>query len=97
MPHRNVTEADPASRRLLAGDIGRRTTADGAEGLGPSPIVAIEVKAGATVRTEDIRHLAHLRDALGDRFHRGILLHTGDATRSLGDRLVATPIASLWA
>ena len=59
-------------------------------------IVGIEVKAGATVRAEDVRHLAHLRDALGDRFHRGIVLHTGDTTRSFGDRIVATPLAALW-
>ena len=60
-------------------------------------IVALEVKAGATVRAEDFRHLAFLRDALGDRFHRGAVLYTGDKTLDFGDRLVVTPIAALWA
>lgn len=59
-------------------------------------VVAIEVKSGATVRGEDVRHLAYLRDALGARFHRGILLHTGTDTREFGDRIVVAPLSTLW-
>ncbi len=59
-------------------------------------VVAIEVKAGATVRAEDTRHLRHLRDAIGSRFHRGIVLTTGDRTMSVSDRIDVAPIDALW-
>ena len=59
-------------------------------------VVAIEVKAGATVRAEDTRHLRYLRDSIGERFHRGVILLTGDRTMRVSDRLDATPIEALW-
>jgi uncharacterized protein len=59
-------------------------------------IVAIEVKATATPVLSHARHLAFLRDRAGARFRCGILLHTGRQQLVLGDRLVATPISSLW-
>jgi uncharacterized protein len=59
-------------------------------------VVAIEVKAGATVRAEDTRHLRYLRDALGQRFHRGIVLTTGDRAWRVADRIDVAPIDSLW-
>ncbi|QSB14856.1 ATP-binding protein [Natronosporangium hydrolyticum] len=58
--------------------------------------VAIEVKAGAP-GTGDARHLAWLRDELGDEFVGGVILHTGQLAYSLGDRLTAAPISTLWA
>ncbi len=48
-------------------------------------IVAIEVKAGATVRAEDTRHLRYLRDSIGNRFHRGIVLSTSDRSMRVSD------------
>ena len=60
-------------------------------------VVAIEVKAGATVRAEDTRHLRYLRDSIGERFHRGIMLTTGDQTMRVGDRIDVAPIEALWA
>jgi uncharacterized protein len=59
-------------------------------------VVGIEVKAGATVGADDFRHLAGLRDALGERFTRGIVLHLGERTLPFGDRLAAWPISALW-
>jgi hypothetical protein len=59
--------------------------------------VAIEVKAGAAPTASDARHLAWLRDELGDRFHAGVVLHNGQATFEPGNRLLATPISALWA
>ena len=59
-------------------------------------VVAIEVKATATPRPRDARHMAYLRDRLGDRFVMGLVLHTGSQQLSLGDRLVAVPISALW-
>jgi uncharacterized protein len=63
--------------------------------LANQQLLAIEVKAGAP-GSGDARHLAWFRDALGDRFVAGVILHTGPLTYPLGDRIVATPIAALW-
>ena len=60
-------------------------------------IVAIEVKAGATVLAEDTRYLRFLRDSIGERFHRGIVLSTSDRTMRVSDRINIGPIAFLWA
>ena len=59
-------------------------------------VAGIEVKATATPRPGDARHLAYLRDRLGDRFTLGVVLHTGHQHLVLGDRLIAAPIATLW-
>jgi predicted AAA+ superfamily ATPase len=59
-------------------------------------VVAVEVKAGATVRTEDLAGLRHLRQRLGSRFVAGYVLYTGQQTLPFGDRLRAVPIDALW-
>jgi uncharacterized protein len=63
---------------------------------GNGSLVCFEVKAGVTVRAEDFRHLSFLRDNLGDRFHRGVVFHSGPETLHFGDRMVAMPISALW-
>ena len=60
-------------------------------------VVGIEVKAGQRVGSDSVRHLTALRDALGDRFARGVVLHGGPTVLPLGDRLWALPISALWA
>lgn len=59
-------------------------------------VVGIEVKAGATVRTDDLAGLRHLANRLGSRFVAGYLLYTGQQTLPFGDRLRALPIDALW-
>jgi uncharacterized protein len=59
-------------------------------------VVAIEVKAGATVRAEDLAGLRHLSRRLGTRLVAGYVLYTGQQTLPFGDRLRALPIDSLW-
>jgi uncharacterized protein len=59
-------------------------------------VVGIEIKAAATVGESDARHLRFLRDKLGERFIRGVVIYTGDASVGLGDRLQAMPVGSLW-
>lgn len=59
-------------------------------------VVGIEVKAGATVRAEDLTGLRHLRGRLGSRFVAGYVLYTGQQTLPFGDRLRALPIDALW-
>ena len=59
-------------------------------------VVAIEVKAGATVRAEDLTGLRHLAQRLGPRLVAGYVLYTGQQTLPFGDRLRALPIDALW-
>lgn len=60
-------------------------------------IVAIEVKAGASLDARDWRALTKLRDRAGSRFRAGVLIYTGRQTLPLGDRLWAVPVSGLWA
>ena len=59
-------------------------------------LIAVETKAGATVRPADAKWLAWLRDLIGDRFDLGIVLYTGQHPHRLGERILALPLASLW-
>lgn len=59
-------------------------------------VVGIEVKAASAVRSDDFRGLRALADLAGDRFVRGIVLHTGTEAASFGARLQALPIQALW-
>jgi predicted AAA+ superfamily ATPase len=59
-------------------------------------IVAIEVKASASPSQHDARHLAWLRDKLGDRFTAGVVLHLGQHSLAYGDRITAHPASVLW-
>jgi uncharacterized protein len=59
-------------------------------------IVAVEVKASASVNSREWQALARLRDARGKAFRCGVLLYTGAATVPLGDRIFAVPISGLW-
>ncbi len=64
---------------------------------GGGDVVGIEVKASAAPTASDARHLMALRDRVGAAFVAGVVLHTGPRAYRLGDRIVATPISSLWA
>jgi predicted AAA+ superfamily ATPase len=63
-------------------------------------VVALEIKAAASIRQQHFSQLAALRDrldALPDmEFLRGIVLYTGASAHSFGDRLDALPLAALW-
>lgn len=65
--------------------------------LGEGRFIAIEVKADAAPTSTSARHLVRLRDRFGESFVAGIVFHTGPRVYSLGDRVVAAPISSLWA
>lgn len=58
-------------------------------------ICGIEVKATAAPSPADGRHLAWLRDELGDRFAAGVVLHTGRSSYALGEGITACPVAVL--
>ncbi len=59
-------------------------------------VIALEVKATAAPSGGDARHLAWLRDTLGERFLAGAVLHTGPRPFRLTDRVLALPICTLW-
>jgi predicted AAA+ superfamily ATPase len=59
-------------------------------------IVAIEVKASATVKADDFRGLRQLQGAVGDRFVRGLVLHDHDRVTPFGEKLQAAPLSILW-
>ncbi|MDX2179188.1 MAG: ATP-binding protein [Bryobacteraceae bacterium] len=54
-------------------------------------VVGIEVKAAASVGAQDFRGLKSLAEAIGKKFHRGIVLYAGDEAVAFGDRLWAVP------
>ncbi len=60
-------------------------------------LAGIEVKASATVRGEDFKHLATMRDRIGkERFVRGVVLYTGAERLPFGEQLEAWPLSTLW-
>ena len=63
---------------------------------GGGRVFGLEIKAAAAVDPGDARHLRWLRDALGDRFVGGAVLHTGPRAFVLDGNIVAAPIACLW-
>ena len=59
-------------------------------------VIAVEVKAGASVSSTDFRGLRYLREKLGARFKAGVVLYTGGGTVPFEDRLAAVPLSGLW-
>ena len=59
-------------------------------------IIGIEVKASATVKSDDFRGLRQLQNAVGDRFIRGLVLHDHDQITPFSERLHAAPLSILW-
>lgn len=59
-------------------------------------LIGVEVKSSSAPSRADARHLAWLRDKVGDRFLAGVVFHTGAGIQQWGDRLAAAPICCLW-
>jgi predicted AAA+ superfamily ATPase len=59
-------------------------------------VVAVEVKASATLGRGDFRWLEMLRDRLAQRFVVGVVLYLGTASHVWGDRLAGLPLGTLW-
>ncbi len=60
-------------------------------------MAGVEVKLAAGVSSHDIKGLASLRDALGERFIRGAVVYTGQEVLPMGDRIFAVPLGMLFA
>lgn len=59
-------------------------------------LVCVEIKAAATVTSNDLKGLKKLSGLAGKAFKLGVLLYDGEEIVPLGDRLWAAPISSLW-
>lgn len=61
-----------------------------------SRVVGIEVKSASHLTSEHSKGLRHLREVIGEKFHRGIVLYTGRQTAAIDDRIWAMPVSALW-
>ena len=63
-------------------------------------LVAVEIKATTSPRSQHLDHLRWFREKLDKvapgTFRAGLLLHTGDHSLPMGDRLYVRPIDCLW-
>lgn len=59
-------------------------------------VIAIDVKASATVRPDDFRGINHLAARLGEDLLVGIVLYTGAETLPFGAGKLAVPISAVW-
>jgi len=58
-------------------------------------IVAIEVKATSTLKPDAARGIKDLKNAVPNRFHRGIIFYMGDLELPIEQNILAVPIPSL--
>jgi hypothetical protein len=59
-------------------------------------LVALEVKASATVSPTDFKGLRKVAQAAGRDYRLGIVLYDGDKVLPFGDGLLAAPLSCLW-
>lgn len=59
-------------------------------------VIGVEVKAGSTVRGDDLAGMRNLEKQVGDRFVAGYVLYTGQQSLSFGDKFRAVPMDALW-
>lgn len=90
-----IAAASAAERRMLHYRTAKGIEVDFVVESAGGHVAGIEVKAGQTVGVADFRRFERLREALGERFARGIVLYGGDRVVPFGDRLAAWPIGLL--
>lgn len=59
-------------------------------------LAGIEIKATATPKSSDARHLRWLREKHPDRFTVGVVLHTGPDVFAFDEQIFAVPICAFW-
>lgn len=59
-------------------------------------VVAFEVKASQRVDGKELAGLRKLRDAVGDAFTAGLVLHLGERSYTAEDRIHVVPVDQLW-
>ncbi len=59
-------------------------------------IIAIEIKASATITSSDFQGLRKLQSLAGRQFSMGMILYDGDHSTQHGENLYSVPIGCLW-
>jgi predicted AAA+ superfamily ATPase len=59
-------------------------------------LVGVEVKASTALAGADFKGLRYLADLVPKRFHRGVVLYTGNEMLPFGPKLHAVPVRALW-
>jgi predicted AAA+ superfamily ATPase len=60
-------------------------------------VIAVEIKAGSRISSEDFRGLRQLKDRLGPRLEEAIILYTGEHAYTHDDWITILPLDRLWA
>jgi uncharacterized protein len=60
-------------------------------------VIAVEIKAGSRISSEDFRGLRQLKDRLGPRLEEALVLHTGEHAYKHDDWITVLPLDRLWA
>ena len=59
-------------------------------------VVGVQVKPTPSLRYEDAKGLRYLREVVGDRFRRGVVLYPGSEVQVLDQDILGLPISALW-
>lgn len=59
-------------------------------------VVGINVTDATHATQQEIKGLLHGKERLGERWHRGVILHTGTDAMPLGNKIWLLPISALW-
>ena len=59
-------------------------------------LVAVEIKAATTLTAGDVAGIQAFAGLAGSRFHRGVILYTGQATVPFAANIHALPLPALW-
>lgn len=59
-------------------------------------VVGVEVKSTTSPGPDDFKAMRSFAEVAGDRFVGGVVLHGGDTTLKMGDRMWAVPVDALW-
>lgn len=60
-------------------------------------VAGVEIKLSESLAARDAKGLVQLREALGEKFVRGVIVHTGTEVVPMGERIFAVPIGLLFA
>ncbi|HMI81450.1 MAG TPA: ATP-binding protein [Solirubrobacterales bacterium] len=91
-----AADLDPGDPRLMHYRTSKGVEIDFVLEAADGRVAAIEVKASSTLEAADFRRFDRLRETLGSRFVRGVVLYTGDRVLPFGDRVEAWPVSLLW-
>ena len=59
-------------------------------------IVGVQVKDNSHVTAQDTKGLLYAKEQLGQRWHRGVILHPGQQAVPLGNRMWLLPFSAMW-